>query len=237
MGYLAIPVSNVDGSAIRIWSNFIFCISINKSNKQILMTKKEKAFVDYVKSECKKYGIKCSLRPVKYLKLSGNIKCSGYFDDWNMVLACATNKKDWLSILVHEYAHLTQWVDKCKIWNTVSKFDSVGKMDSWLNGESVKGYKRHIDLVKELELDNEKRSVKIIKDFGLDSCINVEDYIRKANAYIQFYNYIKTTRRWSDPKNSPYTNKTVIQAMPKVFRMNYKKMSKRAESAFLKSKI
>jgi len=101
----------------------------------------------------------------------------------------------------------------------------------------VKGYKRHIDLVKELELDNEKRSVKIIKEFGLDSCINVEDYTRKANAYIQFYNYIKTTRRWSDPKNSPYNNNTVIQAMPKVFRMNYKKMSKRVERAFLKSNI
>jgi hypothetical protein len=237
MGYLAIPVSNVDGSAISIWSNHIFCISINKSNKQILMTKKEKAFVDYVKSECKKYGVKCSLRPVKYLKLSGNIKCSGYFDETGKVLACATNKKDWLQILVHEYAHLTQWVDDCNIWKKVSKFDSVNKMDLWLNGKSVKNYERHIDLVKELELDNEKRSVKIIKQFGLDSSIDTADYTRKANAYVQFYNYIKTTRKWSDPKNTPYNNKTVINAMPKVFRMNYKKMSKRVELAFSKSKI
>ncbi len=201
------------------------------------MTKKEREFVDYVKSECKKYGVKCSLRPVKYLKLSGNIKCSGYFDETGKVLACATNKKDWLQILVHEYAHLTQWVDNCKIWKKVSKLDSVNKMDQWLNGKSVKGYKRHIDLVKELELDNEKRSVGIIKSFDLSSLINVDDYTRKANAYVQFYNYIKITRRWSDPKNTPYNNQSVIQAMPKVFRMNYKKMSKRVESAFLKSKI
>jgi hypothetical protein len=201
------------------------------------MTKKEREFVDYVKSECKKYGVKCSLRPVKYLKLSGNIKCSGYFDETGKVLACATNKKDWLQILVHEYAHLTQWVDNCKIWKKVSKLDSVNKMDQWLNGKSVKGYKRHIDLVKELELDNEKRSVGIIKSFDLSSLINVDDYTRKANAYVQFYNYIKITRRWSDPKNTPYNNQSVIQAMPKVFKMNYKKMSKRVESAFLKSKI
>jgi hypothetical protein len=138
---------------------------------------------------------------------------------------------------VHEYAHLTQWVDNCSIWKKVSKYDSVNKMDRWLNGKLVKDYKRHVDLVKELELDNEKRSVKIIKLFKLDSVISVEDYTRKANAYVQFYNYIKITRRWSDPKNSPYNNQTVIQAMPKVFRMNYKKMSNRVKTAFLKSKI
>jgi hypothetical protein len=201
------------------------------------MTKKEKAFVDHVKLECKKYGIKCSLRPVKYLKLSNSIKCSGYFDETGKVLACATNKKDWLQILVHEYAHLTQWVDNCNIWKKVSKLDSVNKMDQWLNGKSVKDYKRHIDLVKELELDNEKRSVSIIKKFDLTNSVDIDSYTRKANAYIQFYNYIKITRRWSDPKNTPYNNQSVIQAMPRVFRMNYKKMSKRVESAFLKSKI
>ena len=45
------------------------------------MNKKEKQFVSYVKSECKKYGVKCDLRKTKYVKLSGNIKCSGYFDE------------------------------------------------------------------------------------------------------------------------------------------------------------
>ena len=43
------------------------------------MNKKTKDFIKYVKSECKKYGVKCDLRNTKYVKLSGNIKCSGYF--------------------------------------------------------------------------------------------------------------------------------------------------------------
>ena len=45
-----------------------------------------KAFVNYVKTECKANGIKVELRPTKYVKLSGNIKCSGYFDDGEMKL-------------------------------------------------------------------------------------------------------------------------------------------------------
>ncbi len=38
------------------------------------MNKKTKDFIKYVKSECKKYGVKCDLRNTKYVKLSGNIK-------------------------------------------------------------------------------------------------------------------------------------------------------------------
>ncbi len=41
------------------------------------MNKKTKDFIKYVKSECKKYGVKSDLRNTKYVKLSGNIKCSG----------------------------------------------------------------------------------------------------------------------------------------------------------------
>ena len=56
------------------------------------MNKKEKEFVNYVKSECKKYGVKCDLRKTKYVKLSGNIKCSGYFDEDGLSLVCSMNR-------------------------------------------------------------------------------------------------------------------------------------------------
>lgn len=200
------------------------------------MNNKEK-FIDHVKSECKKYGIKCSLRPVKYLKLSGNIKCSGYFDEENRVLACATNKKDWLSILVHEYGHMTQWIDNCKTWKKMEDTSATYKVDKWLGGGKVKHVNYHIDIVKNLELDNEKRSVKLIKDYGLEKYIDIKDYIKKANAYVQFYNYIKITRKWSSPKNSPYSNEELVAEMPDRFSMKYKSMSKRVYKAFLKANI
>ena len=45
------------------------------------MRAKEIRFVKWVKKQCKENGIKCDLRKVKYLKLSDNIRCSGYFDE------------------------------------------------------------------------------------------------------------------------------------------------------------
>jgi hypothetical protein len=196
-----------------------------------MVKKSTKAFIDHVKSECAKYGIKCKLKPVSYLRLSNNIKCSGYFDESSLELVCAMNREDSLEILVHEYAHMTQWLDNCDIWKKMIKYDSVNKMDAWLSKkEVVRDYKKHIDIVKYLELDNEKRSVNIIKKFNLD--IDLDHYIKKANAYVQFYNHIKTTRRWSTPKNSPYTNVSVINVMSPTFRMNYRKMSKKVIKAF-----
>ena len=199
------------------------------------MTKKTKLFIDHIKAECEKYGVTLQLRHVKYLKISNSIKCSGYFDESDRTIVCATNTRNWLEILVHEYAHMTQWLDDCREWSKMVKKDSVSKMDMWLSGYEVKDYKKHIDIVKYLELDNEKRSVQIIKKFGLE--IDIDDYIRKANAYVQFYNHIKTTRRWSKPHNSPYTNKMVIGQMSNTFRMNYRKMSKKVSLVFEKSGI
>jgi hypothetical protein len=199
-------------------------------------TGKERAFISWVKSKCKQHGVECSLRNVKYLKLSGNIKCSGYFDDGgnkHPKLVVAMNRVDWLGVLVHEYCHLTQWAEGHELWEKAGK--SLAYMDDWLSGSSVKNISRHLANARDLELDNEKRSVNLIRKWNLD--IDVDDYVKRANAYIQFYNYIRTTRRWSKPTNSPYTNSNLLLAMSNKFNMNYKKMSKKVEKAFINENI
>jgi hypothetical protein len=175
-----------------------------------------------VKGHCKEVGIKCDIRPVKYLVLSGNIRCSGYFCEETMKLVVAGKSKDWLGILTHEYAHLTQWQDKStNIWKTGST--GVTHLDDWLGGKKIRSIKNAIEWSRDLELDNEKRSVKLIKKWKLP--IDLNDYIKKANAYIQFYNWMRYSKRWSRPGNAPYSNKAIYEAMPPNFRMNYKKMS------------
>ena len=184
--------------------------------------KKVTDFIQHVKEHCKEVGIKCDIRPVKYLVLSGNIRCSGYFCEETMKLVVAGKSKDWLGILVHEYAHLTQWQDKrTNIWKTGSI--GVTHLDDWLGGKKIRSVKKAIEWSRDLELDNEKRSVKLIKKWKLP--VDLNDYIKKANAYIQFYNYMRYSKRWSRPGNAPYSNKVIYEAMPPNFRMNYKKMS------------
>ena len=58
------------------------------------MNKNVQQFVDYVKSECKSNGIKVDLRKRKYLVLSGNIRCSGYFDSEAKAIVVATKRED-----------------------------------------------------------------------------------------------------------------------------------------------
>jgi hypothetical protein len=108
-------------------------------------------------------------------------------------------------------------------------------MNDWLNGVDNSNIDNHIALARDLELDNEKRSVKIIKKFNLP--IDIKEYTKRANAYVQFYNYMMITRRWSDPKNSPYTNKKIIEAMPDRFNMDYTVLPKKLLKVFIEEKI
>lgn len=197
---------------------------------------KEQAFVKWIKKECKKYKVKCSLRNTSYLVVSNNIRCSGYFSDEDEkapVLAVAMKNPQWLEILVHEYCHLTQWIDGIDLWKKADK--SLVLVDEWLSGKTVCNINYHLSVARDLELDNEKRSVALIKKWDLN--IDVENYIKKANAYIQFYNYLKKTRRWSKPNNQPYKNEEIVNIMSTKFNMNYKKMSKRVEKVFINENI
>jgi hypothetical protein len=181
------------------------------------------AFVKYVRSECKAHGIKLRLKPTKTVSTPDNIECVGYCEPDDLKeLAVAKSNQDWLMTLVHEYAHLTQWIDQCKEWQDSYEIDNL---DDWLNGKDMPSIERALAVTRDLELDNEKRSVKLIKQWDLP--INVKVYTQKANAYVQFYNYLYYTRRWCQPENSPARNPKVWKKMPTTFRMNYEVMDEK----------
>ncbi len=173
------------------------------------------------------------MREVGYLKLDGNIKCSGYFDDEGGMLVVAMKSPLALEILVHEFGHLTQYVDNCKPWRNLG--NSLDKMTDWLQGKDIRNTDKYINAARDMELDNEKRSVQIIKDFGLD--IDIDSYIKRANSYVYFYNWMKTTRRWSSPNNSPYKNKALLEVMPKTFQKSYRTIPKRIAKVFKQEQI
>lgn len=197
------------------------------------MTRKEKKFIEYVKSECKKYGIKCDLRKTSYVVLPGNIKCSGYFYESGNLLVCATNKKEWIDVLAHEFCHVTQWIDQIPLWIKAQK--SIPLVDDWLTGEKVRNIKKHLEVCRDLELDNEKRTVKLMKEFDLD--IDIEDYIKKANAYIFFYTRLLATRKWPTPTNSPHSNDKIIKTMPRYFKTDYSYIPKKIETVFIQENL
>jgi hypothetical protein len=192
-----------------------------------------KAFIKHVRSECRRTGIKVELRQVKYLRLGQGMKCSGYFDEENKKLVVAMLNPVSVEVLVHEFGHFTQWDEKIPIWKDAGW--AMGHIEEWLNGKTKRNIEKWMSLSRDLELDNEKRSVQLIKDFNLP--INTEKYTKSANAYVLFYNWMLTSRKWCKPGNTPYSNKTVLNACSPKFNMRYDQLSARMRQAFEESGI
>ncbi len=192
-----------------------------------------KAFIKHVKSECRRTGIKVELRQVKYLRLGQGMKCSGYFDEENRKLVVAMLNPVSVEVLVHEFGHFTQWDEKIPIWKEAEW--AMFHIEEWLNGKNKRNIEKWMALSRDLELDNEKRSVQLIKDFNLP--INTEKYTKSANAYVLFYNWMLTSRKWCKPGNTPYSNKTVLNACSPKFNMRYDQLSARMRQAFEESGI
>lgn len=176
------------------------------------------SFIETVIQSCKAYGVKCSIRDVSYVKL-GSFKCGGWFDGEDRELVCSMKSNKGLSLLVHEFSHFHQWAEGSELWEIASKKNSHLAMHEWIEGKSVRGVKKHIAICRDLEADAEKRAVRMIKKYNLP--IDIDEYIRGANAYIYFYNYMMVSRRWSAPNNSPYRNKALMESMPNRFLRDY----------------
>jgi hypothetical protein len=163
--------------------------------------------------KCLKHKISFKLISKPFVE-ANNIKCSGYFDEEDLELTVATDKKenDWLIILIHESCHLDQYTQKTPIWTQGE--DGIGVIDEWLEGKEYKPQqleKSFIDTIK-LEIDCEKRSVKKIKKYNLP--IDTDLYIQKANAYLISYWATYRDRKWSP---FPYNNPAIYKNMPKRF--------------------
>lgn len=198
----------------------------------IKLSKNDQAFVEFVKAECKRVGVKCNLKNTTHVKSDG-VQCSGYFDEDDRKLVVAMDNQDSLGVLVHEYCHLTQWEENTELWKLASK--SLPKLFHWLEGFPVRTAYKHIAIVRQMELDNERRSVKMIKKWKLN--IDLDEYVKEANAYIHFYNWLPYTRRWLSPNNAPYGNESIKNLMSTKFNMRYDKMSQRVFNAFQAAKI
>jgi hypothetical protein len=75
----------------------------------------------------------------------------------------------------------------------------------------------------------------MINEWGLS--IDTDKYIKRANAYLMFYNWLKQTRKWSNPNNTPYGNKRIVAAMPTNFKLDYSKLPKRFEKLYREENI
>ena len=176
----------------------------------------EATLLMFVVERCKKLGITLSLSPKTYV-VSGESKCSGYFDYENKVLAVALGFKDWKTTLLHEYSHMCQWEENSKEWRNYENTEKNQEydLDDYLAGKPVPV--KHVDaIIKKtiaLEVDCERRVVGLLEAFGFSEK-SISEYKQKANAYALFYHQMKKHKKWYAPKSAPYKVKKFWSQMP-----------------------
>jgi len=149
---------------------------------------------------------------------SDDLKCNGYFldDPLKFAVAIKKPKKKWVPVFLHEYSHFKQWLERIPLWSDAD----FNCLEEWLSGQEYPeaDLDKSIFSLQALEHDCEIRTVALMKKHRLK--IDVERYIKQANAYLLFYAVVRKDRVWYS--EAPYEVKQIIDVMPGTFLKDYK---------------
>lgn len=178
-------------------------------------------------------GVSILLSPDSHVYAEKNVPCSGYFDSEatppQIVVATGQCEDKWLGILVHEYCHAEQWVEQCNAWVDA---DKAGDWHVVFDGKPVRDLKKKAALARELEADNERRTIRLLKQ--LRAPVDIEKYIRAANAYLHFYNLIPETKKWFAKEKGPYQIPEVLIEANATLDKDFSKTPAKLRKAILK---
>lgn len=175
------------------------------------MTKKQ--FLSFVKSHLAQHNMQIIIGKGAEVKCDG-LGVGGYFDESDGILKVAGKNIHWFDILIHEYCHFIQWLEKAECLKTFDK--DAGSWDIWLRKKvelSEKKLDKAFKAARNVELDCEKRVIKMAKKYNLP--LNVKYYIKGANAYMYLHSFVKKNRIW--PSKSLSVSKGLFKLMPTKF--------------------
>jgi hypothetical protein len=185
-----------------------------------------KSWVKSAISKLKKSGVVVDLPDTNLLEYSPGQFCSGFFEDEEPKLACATGRgfDIWFPIFVHEYCHFEQWKYNRKWWDGHLIDGREGldlAIEAWSEG-------RDVPLTQivhwcmssaSAEIDCERRVIEKIKSEDLP--IPVKEYARKANSYIAFYYAMPELKSWCNG-DRPYDVDAIMEMMPDHMELSHK---------------
>lgn len=152
-----------------------------------------------------RFGVSVLLSPDATVETNG-FQSGGYFCGDSKTLAVAAGSQDqdkWLGTLLHEYCHLTQWIEGQPAWLAYRS-----DMWDWLGGKRIRDPEDAVSTVQALEADCERRTLRLARELGAP--LDLEKYARAANAYLHFHNTIRETRKWYRNGMGPYLRPDVL---------------------------
>ncbi len=112
----------------------------------------------------------------------------------SFVINCFDDELDF-QIFLHEYCHFLQWKKQEKIF--IDGINSLDVFDDWVEKERPDCDIRHIRNIQLLEIDADRKAIKLIKRHGFD--IDITKYIEESNAYVLTYDWMYRNRTWKFP--------------------------------------
>ncbi len=193
-------------------------------------------FLSRITDECEKNKVEIIISPLNRVFYE-DICCNGFFDSscatevtkehilgkastppltykgkTRPVLAAAQDGKtelEFLSLLVHEYCHMRQYLENSPYWAPSSDCELL---DEWLTGKEFN--ETALDTIFKnvisVEVDCEQRVLKLIDEF--DISIDKSWYAQKANSYLYFYSWVRKNRVWYN--KAPYEMGDIVDTMP-----------------------
>ena len=188
-----------------------------------------KEFLKCVKEQCAESDIKVDLVDGKSIDVNGT-SCTGSFDDRAKILSVAINRpeSEWLPILAHEFCHFRQYKENTRAWRNLyctvvgNTICCVSILDLWLSNEielTKEQLEKYINTTISVELECEIDTVELIKELELP--INIDQYIKQANAYLLSYQAMRVFRRWTLRGRSVIKNKRIMTKMDTKFSYSY----------------
>lgn len=190
-----------------------------------------RAFFSYAMNELIDNKCKIIIDPYSTISYSTDIAVGGYFLHKPKELAIATGMKfeKWFQIFIHEFSHFRQFMEQEPSFMLNVTEKAAEKFDKILSGSkkfSNKEVNHYCKILQDLEIDCERRTIELIKEYNLE--IDVDLYTRKANAYIFLYTYIMKYRQWPD-KKSPCGVKKIVDLMPSALLTDYSSIPEQYE--------
>lgn len=189
----------------------------------------------FIKGELKNAKINFYVGPGETIKFPDDRSyVSGYWDSMGNKLAVAGGQSEncFITTLAHEYCHFLQEREKAQIVKDSRKYDCIW---DWLEDDPdhiSNKILKSINVFKDLELDCERRTVKLLKQFNCP--INTQYYCKQASAYVYYYTMLPEIRRWFTPYEVPYKYTSLIRLMPTNLKGTYRNVPNQIRDIYLK---
>lgn len=195
-------------------------------------------FINHVVTTATTNGVQVCLENTKLIKACDDCDTAhGLFADVPhpvLKVACDNPFNVWFPTLVHESCHMDQWIEQIPMWNEsyVMGIDANDILDLWTNHKiELTPDQRNVVIksIRDIEVDCERRAIDKVNKFDLP--INVEEYIKKANAYAYYYTVLGETRAWPC-EHEAYEIEEIWTKMPESYQDSYDVLPDNIREAF-----